>query len=185
MSCVRFNISDRYATIHGDLHGPFTDALVAALASEPETISEFESALQRSIKTESDWSLLHCFKKYENLEPFDAGIVAIDLPSRTVGFETTYTLPVAQGNVRIASEFVDDDELYIPYRVPDDWMFVETMPVYKGTRIGRREERLKNPPFDARPILYGRPMITHIARSIAEAKDLDNEDLFADIHAAW
>lgn len=185
MSCVRFNISDRYVTIHGDLHGSFTDALIATLASEPETIAEFESASQRFIKTESDWSLLRGFKKYENLEPYDAGIVAIDLPSRTVGFETTYTIPVAHGNVRIASDFTGDDELHIPYRIPDDWKLVETIPVYEGTRIGRREERLKNPPFDARPILYGRPMVMHIARSIAEASDLDNEDLFADIHASW
>jgi hypothetical protein len=186
MSCVRFNISDSHSTIHGDIHGSFTDALIASLASEPETIAEFESALQRFIKCESDWSVLRGFRKYENLEPYDAGIVAIDLPSRTVGFETTYTIPSAQGSVRISSEFTDDDdELYVPYRVPDDWMFIETIPLYEGTRIGRRDARSRNPPFDARPILYGRPLFTHIARSIAEAVDLDGENLFADIHASW
>jgi hypothetical protein len=186
MSSVRFNISDRYATIHGELHGSLTDPLIASLASEPETIAEFESAVCRYVKSESDWPLLHHFKKGENLEPYDAGIVAIDLPGRTVGFDTTYSIPVADGNVRVWSEFVtEDDDLYIPYRVPDDWVFVESIPCYEGTRTTRREERLRNAPFDARPILYGRPMITHITSAIAEAANLDDEDLFANIHASW
>lgn len=186
MSYVRFNISDRNLTIHGDLHGSMTDPMIATLTAEPETVEEFESALHRYVKSESDWPPLHCFKKYEYLEPYDAGIVAIDLASRTVGYETTYSYPSAEGSVRVPSEFADDnDEVSIPYRVPDDWMFIETIPLYEGARIGRREQRLVRAPFDARPILFGRPLIAHIARAIGEAPDLAAEELFADIHADW
>jgi hypothetical protein len=185
MSYVRFNISDRDGTTHGDLHGSITDTLIATLASEPETIPEFEFALERYIKSESDWPLLHGFRKHENLEPYDAGIVAIDLPGRTVGYETTYSIPCREGDIRISGQFGDEDEVRIPYRLPDDWMFVETMPLYEGTRIGRAEKRLEHAPFDARPVLFGRPLVTHIVRSIAEAANLDDEDLFADIHARW
>src|SRR5687767_3838668 len=85
MSHVRFNISDKYECVSGDLHGSMTEPLIATLTAEPETIAEFESALRRYVKTESDWPLLPGFVKHEDLEPYDAGIVAIDLAGRTVG----------------------------------------------------------------------------------------------------
>jgi hypothetical protein len=59
------------------------------------------------------------------------------------------------------------------------------MPCYEGTRISKREERSMRAPFDARPILFGRPLITHIVRSIFEAADLAAGDLFAAIHSEW
>ena len=189
MSYVRFNISDRDTTIHGDLHGSMTEPLIATLTAEPETIAEFETALCRFVKSDSDWPTLHGFKDNEDLEPYDAGIVAIDLVGRTVGYETTYSYPSAEGSVRVPSEFADfaDDnhDVWIPYRVPDDWKFIETIPVYKGMRIDRREERQKQMPFDARPILFGRPMIEHIVESIEQTSNLDAEDVVGDIHAKW
>ncbi|MEO8573343.1 MAG: hypothetical protein ABI481_05185 [Pyrinomonadaceae bacterium] len=185
MSSVRFNISDKYQCISGDLHGSMTEALIASLTAEPETVPEFHAALRRYVTPESDWPTLHGFKLYENLEPFDAGIVAIDLYSRTVGFDSTYSLPCAAGRVRVRSDFSDREDAWIPYKLPDDWIFVESMALYRGTRISRREDRLRRAAFDARPILFGRPMITYIALAISEASDLDAEDLFADIHADW
>ena len=79
MSEVRVNIFDRERTVSGDLHGSFTDTLAASLAAEPETIDEFETALLRFIKIESDWTPLRGFRGQENMEPWDAGIVCIDL----------------------------------------------------------------------------------------------------------
>ncbi|MEP6705023.1 MAG: hypothetical protein ABJB34_09490, partial [Acidobacteriota bacterium] len=185
MSYVRFNISDRHECVSGDLHGSMTEPLIAALTAEPETIAEFESAVGRYVQSESDWPLLRGFKKHEDLAPYDAGIVAIDLTSRTVGFDTTYSLPCAAGRVRLSREFADGDEAWIPYKVPDDWSFVESMALYRGTRAAQREDRLRRAPFDARPILFGRPMIAYIAIAISEAFDPDPENLFADIHADW
>lgn len=186
MSHVRFNISDRDGSVSGDLHGSMTTPLIAALTAEPETIAEFESALHRYVKSESDWPPLHGFRKNEDLEPYDAGIVAIDLAGRTVGFETTYSIPHAEGNVRVPSEFADeDDDVYIPYRLPDDWTFVETIPCFKGARITNREKRSQRMPCDARPILFGRPLIEHIVGEISGQANLDEENCFAEIHAEW
>jgi hypothetical protein len=185
MSCVRFNISDTCQCISGDLHGSMTEPLIASLTAEPETIPEFESALRRYVKSESDWPPLRGFKRHEDLEPYDAGIVAIDLSSRTVGFDTTYSIPCEAGRVRVQCEFADEDHAWIPYKLPDDWIFVESMALYRGTRNAQRECRLRRAPFDARPILFGRPMITYIALAISETSDPDAEDRFADIHADW
>lgn len=187
MSSVRFNISDKYQCVSGDLHGSMTETLIAALTAEPETIPEFESALRRYVKSDSDWPPLRGFKKYEDLEPYDAGIVAIDLSGRTVGFDTTYTLPTAAGSVRVPREYAyeDDEEIWIPYKVPEDWIFVESMALYRGTRISQREDRLRRTPFDARPILFGRPLVTYIALAVSEVPDPDVDDVFADIHADW
>lgn len=185
MSCVRFNISDRYQCVSGDIHGSFTEPLIAALTAEPETIAEYEAALRRYVGSDLGSTPLQFFSKQENLEPYDAGIVAIDLPGRTVGYDTTYSIPCAAGRVRIQAEFGDEDDIWIPYRVPDDWVFVETMPLYRGTRITHREDRLRRAPFDARPILFGRPMVTYIALAISEVTTPCPEDLFATIHADW
>ena len=185
MSCVRFNISDRYQSVSGDIHGSFTEPLIAALTAEPETVVEYESALRRYVGSDLGSSPLQFFKRYEDLEPYDAGIVAIDLPGRTVGFDTTYSIPCAAGRVRIPTEFSDEDEVWIPYRVPDDWVFVESMPLYRGTRITQREDRMRRAPFDARPVLFGRPMITYIALAISEMSGPCSEDTFATIHADW
>ena len=185
MSCVRFNISDRYQSVSGDIHGSFTEPLIAALTAEPETVVEYESALRRYVGSDLGSSPLQFFKRREDLEPYDAGIVAIDLPGRTVGFDTTYSIPCAAGRVRIPTEFSDEDEVWIPYRVPDDWVFVESMPLYRGTRITQREDRMRRAPFDARPVLFGRPMITYIALAISEMSGPCSEDTFATIHADW
>lgn len=185
MSYVRLNISDNDQCISGDLHGSMTDPLIASLTAEPETIPEFESALRRFVRSESDWPPLHGFRRHEDLEPFDAGIVAIDLASRTVGFDTTYSIPCAAGRVRVPCEFADEDEAWIPYKVPDDWTFVESMALYRGTRKAKRQDRQRRAPFDARPILFGRPMINCIATAISDMPDPNTDDVFADIHADW
>jgi hypothetical protein len=87
----------------------------------------------------------------------------------------------------VPREFADeeDDDIFIPYRVPDDWVFVESMALYRGTRISQREDRQRRAPFDARPILFGRPMVTYIALAISEVSNPDVEVLFSDIHADW
>ncbi len=56
-------------------------------------------------------------------------------------------------------------DVSIPYRLPDDWLFLESVDQYEGSRESRRVERLSAPPLDARGILYGRPLLEFIARS--------------------
>ena len=79
MSEIRINIIDNSQTISGDIHGSFGDVLVAALTAEPETVEELECAIQRFIRRESDKSFFSWFRRGENFEPWDAGLLVIDL----------------------------------------------------------------------------------------------------------
>lgn len=191
MSEIRVNISDANGTVSGELHGSMTDPLIAALTAEPETIAEFETALERFVERESDWTPLRGFAGHENLEPYDAGILCIDLAARVIGIESTYSSVGMEGGVRVPNELEENDfadqygHVTVPYRLPDDWKIIHSIPLFEGTAHRRRTERAANLPFDARPILFGRPLIEFLASEILTADDLEAEDLFTNIHAAW
>lgn len=169
------------------MHGSIIDTLIAALSAEPETIAEYRSAIERYIEVESDWGIFHGFVSGETLEPVDAGIIVIDLPSRVIGYDTTYSIPSLQGRVKVSSKFVDEQEgdIYVPYKLPSDWKAVESIPVFEGARSTYREKRLAQLSFDTRPILYGRPLFSHIVRSIQIERATDRDDAFTNVHATW
>lgn len=157
MSEIRINILDNSQTISGERHGSFGDVLVAALAAEPETVEELEIATQRFIERESDWSLFRWFKKGEDFEPWDAGLLVIDLVAKVVMADSTYSYYSKDGKVRIKTETGED--FYLPYELSDDWKHVRSMPEYEGISQRRREERLQNPPIEAREILFGKAKV--------------------------
>ena len=84
MSYVKINIADRNETISGEVHGSEGDALVAALSAEPETIAELGHALSRFINPHGAESPFARFFRHEDYEPYDAGILIIDLAARVV-----------------------------------------------------------------------------------------------------
>ena len=184
MSYVRLNIADKSQTINGEAHGYLGDALVAALTAEPETVEELGLALARFIKPQSDSSPLAGFREGENFEPYDAGVVVIDLAARVVAADSSYSQSSAEGSFRVQSEFAEED-FYVPYRLADDWLFVYSIPEYEGVCQRRREARLAIEPIDAREVLYGRRLLEFIARECFEARDSNDEELFTKIHAKW
>ena len=91
MSEICLNIITSTQTISGTIHGSFGDVIVAALTAEPETSEELETAIQRFIERESDWSFFHSFRKYENFEPYDAGLLVIDLVAKVIMADSSYS----------------------------------------------------------------------------------------------
>lgn len=198
MSYVRVNITDAHQVLIGEIHGSMGEPLVAALTAEPETIGELETALDRFVKFESDWTFFGRMKRYDfddspefryhlNLEPYDAGILVIDLAGKIVAVDSTYDSYSKEGTIRVADKLTDekDAEFPLPYQLSDEWRFVYSIEEYEGVARGRREERLKNPPLDARKILFGEPLFEFIIKELQNADDLENERLFADIHEKW
>jgi hypothetical protein len=184
MSYLRINLSDREKTISGEVHGSAGDAFIAALSAEPETLSELEHALSRFIKPHHEESPFARFSRYKNYEPYDAGILVIDLVARVIACESTYCSPSKEGEVRYHNGHSLTD---VParFRLPDDWTIVRSIPEYEGVAARKREERLKAVPLDAREILYGRELLEFLFREMSAAQNRDDENLFGDVHERW
>src|SRR4029078_7802546 len=88
----------------------------------------------------------------------DAGIVVIDLAARIVAIDSLYSQPGPEGEV-----FYHDGQaltdIPILYRVPADWLFVNSIEAYRWSREQHLRERAAKPARDFRPILFGRPLL--------------------------
>jgi hypothetical protein len=185
MSEVKLNIIDSEQVLHGTIHGSVADVCVAALSAEPESIAELEAALSRYIRpTDSNnhFQTFHSRNYSSNssgsegirpanslaavidTESWDAGLVIIDLAARIVASESTYSQPGPEGEV-----FYHDghalSEVPILYRLPDDWLFVNSVDAYQWSRDRRALERAAKPAFDARPILFGQPLLEFLVNA--------------------
>ena len=151
MSEVRLNILDASRAICGTIHGGVADAAVAGLSAGPETIEELQDAMARFIITGNDSRPFAAFDAGTNDEPWDAGIIFIDLAERVVAAESSYSIPTAEGQVQYYDGIQATDVL-LPYRAPDDWLFVNSVAQYEGVCDRRRAERTSAQPLDARTI---------------------------------
>src|SRR5258705_168797 len=175
MSEVRLNILDRIGTINGTVHGSVADAIVAALSAEPETIAELEAALGRFIKPLDDQKPFSLFHGYANEQAWDAGIVIVDLAARIVAAESSYSVPQARGEVGY-HDGSQATEVCLPYRVPDDWLFVASVDEYHVSRDEHR--RCRAEPLDPRPILYGPAMTEFIVKGCLAAREAKADSPF-------
>lgn len=133
MSEIKLNLLDARSSIHATVHGSVGDALVAALSDEPETVEELETALRRFQKCETipASSLNRMEGRDIDEEPYDAGILIIDLAARIVACESTYSLPGLTGMVAYHNGTHATDFL-IEYRLSDDWRLVRSVEEYVG-----------------------------------------------------
>jgi hypothetical protein len=222
MSEIKLILVDAERVVHGTIHGSIADRCVAALSAEPETVAELEAALVRYIKPPDACSCLASLRSEMfpsssssdaigtfagsrfpfDTEPWDAGIMMIDLAARIVACESSYSQPGPEGEV-----FYHDGEkstdVPILYRVPEDWLFVSSVDAWQWSRERRVSERAANPAIDARPVLFGRPLLQFIVNAClslpdnsprvadaqASAGDDESERFLAEqisgIHARW
>jgi len=183
MSELKLNLVDSERILHGIVHGSIADACVAALSAAPETIAELEAALARFIKPcdsvspfaslcaidyrpdagASDLgtkSIARCSAALDT-QRWDAGVVVIDLAARIVACESVYSQPEPEGQVCYHDGHAATD-ISIMYLVPDDWLFVNSVDAYQWSRERHLQKRADNPPFDARAVLFGKPLIEFI-----------------------
>lgn len=209
MSEVKLNLIDSATLLTGTIHGSIVDSCFAALSAEPETISELVAALGRFIKL-GETNPFALFRPRPDIDEraYDAGIVIIDLAARVIAAESTYSNPQAEGEVDYHNGMHATDAR-IPYRMPADWLFVNSVDAYHWARQRHRERRA--PFFDARAVLYGAPLLEFIvdamspelrlclrtASSNAEmasdkecesgtaSDDCHHENALSKIHATW
>jgi hypothetical protein len=197
MSEVKLNLIDAQSCLIGTIHGSAADSCVAALSAEPETIAELETALGRYIRPHNNHGPFASFRFDSDLdaEPWDAGLVIIDLAARIVSVESSYSQPLPEGTVN----FHDGTELtdvVVSYCLPADWLFVSSVEAYRWSRPRRRQQRATRLPLDTRAVLYGPPLLDFIANSgidqLGRATAFDDEakqEALAHqikcVHAAW
>jgi hypothetical protein len=185
MSYVRLNITDQNRTTSGDVHGYVCDAFVAALTAEPETIEELELALGRFISRD-DWSPLAGFFEGENLEPYDAGIVVINLAARLVAIDSTYSYPSGKGSFRVQTPGnAKGEDVTVPVEISDDWLFVSSIPEYEDSVRARTRARSMSEPLDSRAVLYGKPLLGFIAQECTDARNSNPSASASSIHSKW
>ncbi|HKR61729.1 MAG TPA: hypothetical protein VJS64_18730, partial [Pyrinomonadaceae bacterium] len=165
MSEVRLNLIDSQTILSGTIHGSVVDSCIAALSAEPETISELAAALGRYEKQTDDSNPFGWFHPRSSIDerPYDAGIVIIDLAARIVAAESTYSHPQPEGEVNYHDGHQATD-VSIPYRIPADWLLVNSIDAHRWSRERHVQER--QPFFDARTVLYGRPLLEFIVGAI-------------------
>src|SRR3989442_5326645 len=193
MSEVRLNIIDCEGAVHGTVHGSISDAVVASLTAEPQTLVELETALGRFIKP-NDQRPFALFSAGVNDEPWDAGVVLVDLTAHVLAAESLYAQPEKEGEVAY-HDGTKATDVAVLYRVPDDWVFLNSEAEYEAVRARRRAELATNPPLDARPLFYGNALLEFIvgkclrgqSRASCDQEFTEEEiaSLISDIHAKW
>src|SRR5258707_15445737 len=98
MSEVKLVLRDSRRDISGTWHGSMADRVIAALAAEPETIEELDTALAR-FHHPDERGFFCSFRSGIDEEPYDAALVIVDLAARLIACESTYTSPSRNGSV--------------------------------------------------------------------------------------
>jgi hypothetical protein len=161
MSEVRLVIRDASRDIHGTIHGSSADAVVAALSAEPETIEELDAAIERFHKSDGR-SFFSWFRRGTNDEPYDAGLVIVDLAARLIAYESTYSAPSHEGHVTYHDGH-SATRHSLRFHLPKDWRITSQIEGWESLADKRRRERAADPPYDTRAILYGRPLLEFLA----------------------
>ncbi|HEY6119772.1 MAG TPA: hypothetical protein VIV66_07425 [Pyrinomonadaceae bacterium] len=168
MSDIKLNLIDSQTILSGTIHGSTADRCVAALSAEPETITELEAALERFQR--SSYRFTQLFKtSYLDPTPYDAGILTIDLAARIIACDSTYSQPSLEGSVQYHNG-KECTDTWIPYRLPHDWLFVDSIEQYECVRNERRN--LRSSPLDAREVVYGSALLMFIATNVLQSPGL-------------
>ena len=162
MSEVRFILRDAHRTVSSTWHGSCANAAVAALSADPETIEELEVAIERYMKPWGDGRWFRCFGGSLNDEPYDAGLVVIDLAARLIAAESSYSSPGRQGTVWYHNGECGTN-IPIRYQLADEWLITSDIQHWRPLAEERRRARAAHPPLDARAVLFGRPLVEFLA----------------------
>ena len=182
MRDVMLNLLDRRRAIHAKVHGSFGDTVVGALAAEPDTIEELAMAAVRFVNPVpadgcfAAWALGVCD------EPWDAGIVIVDLAARLIVWQSSCSRPTRSGQVRYRDAGVATD-VWLSYSLADDWLFSDDGSGWRNLAETRRRARAACPPLDARAVLYGR--VTEFVATQCTGTVGPSVRAAAEIHARW
>ena len=190
MSEVRLLIREAGRDWSGTIHGSSADCVIAALSADPATLAELATAMARFEKPIPNRSFLANLSDGYCDEPYDAGIVVLDLVARLVVVDSTYSSPGPTGEVNYHDGHRATDT-WLRYHLAEDWLFLQDRFQWQGVAEKRRREQAAHPLVDARSAFYGRPLLEFVARETfaasarRETLAATKDDTIREIHAAW
>jgi len=183
MSEVRLVVREDVREWSGTIHGSCADRAVAALSADPVTLEELEIAVERFAKP-----VPKC-RFFANLthglcdDPYDAGLVVIDLVARLVVVDSTYSSPGREGII-LYHDGQCCTETRLRYHLADDWLFSTDRNEWRYVAEERRRQRATKPIRDPRAVFYGRPMLEFLARETFAAF-ARRDEIAAAVRAQW
>jgi hypothetical protein len=81
------------------MHGSRADRAIAALSADPVTLEELEDASARFARPRPNGRFFAKLRPGLCDEPYDAGLVVVDLVARLVVVDSTYSSPGKEGTV--------------------------------------------------------------------------------------
>ena len=144
MSEVRLVVRERDRDWSGTIHGSCADRAVAALSADPATLDELEKAMRRFAEPIPNRRFLSNLSPSLNHEPYDAGLVVIDLVARLVLVDSSYSVPSATGSVQYHNGRICTN-IDLQYHLADDWLVSNEREGWHYLAEKRRRER------DAKP----------------------------------
>lgn len=189
MSEVRLIVRELERDWSGNAPASLVDRAVAALSADPMTLMELDAALGRYEKPHPHGQFFWSLSPGLDDEPYDAGLVVIDLAARVVMMDSTYSSPSQVGEVSYHDGHCATDT-WLRYHLDDDWLLIGDQFLWQAPVSQRRRERAAQPPLDARRVLYGPPLLEFVAREAFAAYArretiADVNDAIKEIHAAW
>ena len=168
MSEVRLVVREADRDWSGTIHGSCADRAVAALSADPATLEELEVAVGRFAKSDAKRRFFANLSQGLFDEPYDAGLVVIDLVARLVVTDSTYSSEGPEGVVQYHNGRCCTNTS-LSYHLADDWVFSGDGDSWQYVAEKRRRERAATPILDARAVFYGRPMLEFVAWEVFAA----------------
>jgi hypothetical protein len=194
MSEVRLVVREAGRDWSGTIHGSCADRAVAALSADPVTMEELEVATERFMKRDGRRPFYGNLSRGECAEPYDGGLVGIDLAARLVVVDSTYSAPGPNGFVWY-HDGRSCTNTRLSYHLADDWLFLSDGDNWEHVAEERREQRSAKSMRDVRVVFYGRSLLEFLGREsfaafagrdkIATAVDAERAESARQIHVAW
>jgi hypothetical protein len=183
MSEVRLVVRELNRDWSGIIHGSCADQAIAALSADPVTLDELQDSVVRYAKPVPGSRFFANLKPGLCAEPYDAGLVVIDLAAKLVVVNSTYSSLETAGGIEYHNGHCCT-ETVLPYHVADDWQFANELVDWRHLADRRRQEQTGKPLLDARPVLFGPPLLEFIARQTFAAFARRNE-IATSVRARW
>jgi len=185
MSEVKLVIRDADEDRSGTLHGSLAECFIAALSADPVSLADLNAALDRFTLESPPHGYFPHFLHAIDAEPWDAGLVVIDMAARLVVIDSSYCSLGHKGVIiRHNIDSIEGGSVRLDYRLADDWLFLYDATNWEATARMRRQARADQPVTDLREIFYGEPMLRSIIHGCRRQFCQRNE-IAKRVHLEW